>query len=134
MLDETNESTVKTGKIEENQELVLKLYYKYKRFTIIFKDEEKEVGRQEVIYGGTAKPPILTKPGYILSWDKSLDKITGEQTIIAVWTKDPNYKDPNQGKEERPSILPQTGEETVTLGAIMVLLGISVISFIKYKF
>lgn len=134
ILDDTNESTVKTGKIEENQELVLKLYYKYKRFTVIFKDGEKEVAKQEVIYGGTAKPPILTKPGYILSWDKSLDKITGEQTIVAVWTKDPNYKDPNEGKEERPSILPQTGEETVTLGAMMVLLGISVISFIKYKF
>ena len=136
VLDEEHEGTIKEGEIEEG--LVLKLYYKYKRFTIIFKDGKEEVGREEVIYGGTAKPPVLTKPGYILSWDKDLNEITSNLTINTVWTKDPNYKDPNSGKddgkEEKPSILPQTGEETVTLGAIMGLLGIAVIYFVKYKF
>ena len=135
ILDESNKDTVKTGKIEEDKELVLKLYYKYKRFQIIFKDGDKEVGREEVIYGGTAKPPVLTKPGYILSWDKDINNITKDQTFSAVWTKDPNYKNPNEGKEEqKPSILPKTGEETVTLGAIMGLLGIAIVYFVKYKF
>ena len=140
----------KKVKIEENKELVLKLYYNYKRFTIIFKDGDEEVGRQEVIYGGTAKPPVLTKPGYILSWDKNINNITGEQTLVAVWTVDPNYKDPNAGQddnnttinklpndgkeEQRPSILPKTGEETVTILVAMWLLGIGVIYFVKYKF
>ncbi len=140
ILDETNAETIKTGKLEENSELVLKLYYKYKRFTIIFKDGDKEVGREEVIYGEAANPPVLTKPGYILSWNKDLNNITKDQTILAVWTKDPNYKDPNagnnkdDGKEETPSILPKTGEETITLGAMMGLLGIAVVYFVKYKF
>ena len=134
VLDETNEGTLKIGKLEESQELVLKLYYKYKRFTIIFKDGEKEVGREEVVYGGIANPPELTKLGYILSWDKDLDNITEEQTFKAVWTKDSNYN-PNTGKDDKkPIILPQTGEETLTLGSIMGLLGIAVVYFVKYKF
>ena len=146
-LDETNTQTIKTGKLEENKELVLKLYYKYKRFEVIFKDGEEEVGREEVIYGETVNPPKLTKPGYILSWDKELDNITGEQTLVAVWTKDPNYKDPNAGKDnitnnkpdegkddKKPSILPQTGEEIISLGAMMGLLGMAVVYFVKYKF
>lgn len=146
-LDETNTQTIKTGKLEENKELVLKLYYKYKRFEVIFKDGEEEVGREEVIYGETVNPPKLTKPGYILSWDKALDNITGEKTLVAVWTKDPNYKDSNAGKDnitnnkpdeekddKKPSILPQTGEEIISLGAMMGLLGMAVVYFVKYKF
>ena len=146
VLDETNKDTVKTGEIKENSELVLKLYYNYKKYTIIFKDGEEEVGRVEVIHGETAEPPELTKPGYILSWDKNINNITGEQTITAVWTKDPNYKDPSEdnnepiidklpddGKEEKPSILPKTGEEVVTLGAIVGLLGVALAYFIKYR-
>ena len=126
---------VKTGKIEEGKELVLKLYYNYKKFEITFKDGDKEVGRVEVIHGGTVKPPVLTKPGYILSWDKDLNNITKDQTINAIWTKDPNYKVPDEGKEEQiPNILPKTGEETLTLGAIMGVLGIAIIYFVKYKF
>ena len=142
LLNETHKDTIKTGEIGEDNELVLKLYYKYKRYEIIFKDGEEEVERQEVIYGETAKPPVLTKPGYILSWDKDISNITKDEIITAVWTKDPNYKDPNagkdddkdDGKQEIPSILPKTGEETITLGAIMGLLGIAVVYFVKYKF
>ena len=136
-LNEKHEGAIREGEIKEDSELILKLYYKYKRFTVIFKDGNDIVKEEEVIYGGTATPPNLTKPGYILSWNKVLDDITKEQTITAVWTKDPNYKDPNagkdDGKEEKPSILPKTGEETVTLGAIMGLLGIAVVYFVKYK-
>ena len=136
-LNEKHEGAIREGEIKEDSELILKLYYKYKIFTVIFKDGNDIVKEEEVIYGGTATPPNLTKPGYILSWNKVLDDITKEQTITAVWTKDPNYKDPNagkdDGKEEKPSILPKTGEETITLGAIMGLLGIAVVYFVKYK-
>ena len=138
---------VDTGIVLEDGSLELKLLYSRVMYTVIFKDGDKIIGTQKVEYGGTVQPPILTKPGYILSWDKDINSIMQDQTITAVWTKDPNYKDPNtgnnnnninnnkdDGKEEKPSILPQTGEETITLGAIIILLGIAVTYFIKYKF
>ena len=127
------EGTIQTGTVTESGELVLKLYYDYKQFTVIFKDGDKVVKTQTVIYGEEAIAPILTKTGYILSWDKKTDNITQNETFTAVWTKDPNYVDPNDGKDEAPSKLPQTGESCMIAGTISVLISIAVFLYLKYR-
>ncbi len=141
VFDEENQNNVTTGIITENDELVLKLMYTTKKVTVIIKDGDIIIDTQIIDYGTTPNLPDLTKPGYILNWKKE-DNQTGEIIYKAVWTKDPNYKDPNASNSnnivndipQTPNKLPQTGQNSLTIGAIVGLLGMCVTYFTKYKF
>ena len=129
----SHKERVASGEVAEDGSLVLKLYYDINQYKVIFKDGDKVVKEETVTHGGNATPPTITKPGYILSWDKGTDNITGDTTFTAVWTKDPNYVDPNDGKEEKPSFLPQTGESYMVIGTMSVLMSVAVLLYLKYR-
>ncbi len=124
---------VANGEVSEDGRLVLKLYYHINKYKVTVKDEDQVVKEETVEHGANSTPPVLTKPGYILSWDKNTNNITGDTTFTAVWTKDPNYVDPNDGKEEKPSFLPQTGESYMVIGTMSVLMSVAVLLYLKYR-
>ena len=133
----SHKERVASGEVAEDGSLVLKLYYDINQYKVIFKDGDKVVKEETVTHGGNATPPTITKPGYILSWDKGTDNITGDTTFTAVWTKDPNYVDPNanknDGKEEKPTFLPQTGESYIVVGMISIVMSVAILVYLKYR-
>ncbi len=133
----SHKERVASGEVAEDGSLVLKLYYDINQYKVIFKDGDKVVKEETVTHGGNATPPTITKPGYILSWDKGTDNITGDTTFTAVWTKDPNYIDPNanknDGKEEKPTFLPQTGESYIVVGMISIVMSVAILVYLKYR-
>ena len=120
-------------------DLIVNAKWTKNQYKVIFKDGDKVVKEEVVSHGGNATPPVLTKPGYILSWDKETDNISKDTTFTAVWTKDPNYVDPNgnkkpdDGKEEKPTFLPQTGENCIITGTMSVLIAVAIFVYLKYR-
>lgn len=63
---------------------------KEKNYTVVFKDfDGKAIKEENVEHGGQASPPVgLKRDGYKFSkWDKSIDKITGDLVVNAVYEK-----------------------------------------------
>jgi len=75
------ENSVMSGTITGDGLLVLAIYYKRVRYTVVSGQTT-----QNVKYGAAATAPVFEKQGYTLSgWDKSLDNISENQTITALW-------------------------------------------------
>lgn len=55
-------------------------------FQVIFKDGTVIKSTQTVESGAAAAAPILSKPGYTLSWDKGFTNINKDTVVNAVWT------------------------------------------------
>ena len=77
---------IPSGIVTGDGSLELVLIYDTIKLTVTFKDGEDIVETKTVVYGENVIPPSIEKPGYTLTWDKSLENIIEDQTINAVWT------------------------------------------------
>ncbi len=57
-----------------------------KEYTVTFKEDGAVVRTEKVSQGKAATAPVLSKKGYVLSWDKAFTNVTSDLTVNAVWT------------------------------------------------
>lgn len=63
------------------------LYARWEKhaYTVEFRDGDKTVKTDKVLYLDPATPPVLNKQGYVLTWDNVFSEVKGEMVINAVW-------------------------------------------------
>ena len=101
--------------------------WKISEYTVIFVNDGKTVKTETVTYGGKATAPVLTRTGYILSWNKDFSNVKSDLTVTAIWTEDKDEDTTIGGK------LPQTGETYIIAGTISILISIAAFLYLKYR-
>ena len=71
------------------KDLTVTAQYRKNQYTVIFKDGEKELGRQEVAYGGNASAPEAPKHegSIFIGWDADFTSVTKDLTVTAQYRK-----------------------------------------------
>lgn len=71
------------------KDLTVTAQYRQNKYTVIFKDGEKELGRQEVPYGGNASAPEAPKhEGSVFTgWDTDFTSVAKDLTVTAQYRK-----------------------------------------------
>lgn len=71
--------------VTEEDSVTLYAQWEKHAYTIEFRDGNKTVKTDKVLYLDPATPPVLNKQGYILTWDSVFSEIRGDMVISAVW-------------------------------------------------
>lgn len=84
--EEANTVVYKPGDgFNRDQNTTLYAVWKQDNFTVTFMDLGNIARVQNVIKGGTAVAPNISKVGYRLMWDKDLTNIQADTIITAIW-------------------------------------------------